>query len=234
MNGKRSKTALLKGIKPVGKPRSMGDVAYNSLKDAIIKGTLVQGQKLIETQLSLQMKVSRVPVREAMKKLERDGLVEKTETRGFVVKNISKDEIGETFGIRALLESYAALLATEHIDDGLLKKLEDSIGAYREALGTGDTERLMQLNTQFHEIIYKAAGSQKLYDLINNFRDFIYRYRRPLLNCPDYAGLSLNDHEEMVAAMRERDQEKVEQLVKKHILRGKEIILREMEKGSMF
>lgn len=234
MKENKNKIASLKGIKPVAKPRSMGEVAYNTLKDAILKGTLAQGQKLIETRLSLQMKVSRVPIREAIKKLERNGLVEKTDTRGFVVKNISKEEIEETFGLRALLESYAAYLTTEHIDDDLIKKLEDRIEAYRQALNAGDTERLMQLNTQFHEIIYKAAGSQKLYALINNFRDFIYRYRRPLLNSPDYAMLSLNDHEEMVAAMREKNQEKVEQLVKKHILRGKEIIIREMEKGSMF
>jgi len=232
MKEKSNKTASLKGIRPVAKPRSMGEVAYDALKEAILKGTLTQGQKLIETRLSLQMKVSRVPIREAIKKLERNGLVEKTETRGFVVKNISKEEIEETFGLRALLESYAAYLATEHIDDGFIKKLEGSIEAYRQALNAGDTERLMQLNTQFHEIIYKAAGSQKLYALINNFRDFIYRYRRPLLNSSDYARLSLNDHEEMVAAMREKDQEKVERLVKKHILRGKEIIIREMESGK--
>jgi DNA-binding GntR family transcriptional regulator len=228
----KKKATTLKGIKPVGKPRSMGDTAYDTLKEAIIKGTLVQGQKLIETQLSGQMNVSRVPVREAMKKLERDGLVEKTDKRGFVVRTISKEEIGETFGIRALLESYAALLATERVDDGLIRRLEESIDTYKQVLETGDTDKLMQLNTQFHEIIYKASGSQKLYGLINNFRDFIYRYRRPLLNCPDFARLSLSDHEEMVAAMRERDQEKVEQLVKRHILRGKEIILKEMESGK--
>ena len=202
MNEKKKKTATLKGIKPVGKPRFMGDTAYDILKEAIIKGTLAQGQKLVETQLSAQMNVSRVPVREAMKKLEQDGLVEKTDKRGFVVKTISKEEIGETFGIRALLESYAAFLATEHVDDSLIKKLDESIEAYRQVLKTGDTEKLMQINTQFHEIIYKAAGSQKLYGLINNFRDFIYRYRRPLLNCPDFARLSLRDHEEMVTAMR--------------------------------
>jgi len=225
----KKKTTTLKGIKPVGRPRFMGDTAYDILKEAIIKGTLAQGQKLIETQLSTQMNVSRVPVREAMKKLEQDGLVEKTDKRGFVVKIISKEEIDETFGIRAILESYAALLATERVDDGLIRKLDESIETYKQVLTTGDTEKLMQLNTQFHEMIYKASGSQKLYGLINNFRDFIYRYRRMLLNSLDFAMLSLRDHEEMVMAMRKKDKERVEHLVKKHILRGKEIILKEME-----
>ncbi len=233
MKEAKKKTGSLKGIKAVGKPRSMGDVAYVSLKEAIIKGELEQGQRLVENQLSQQMKVSRIPIREAMMKLAQDGLVEKSGKRGFVVKNLSKEEIEETFGIRALLESYAAYLATEHIDNGLLKKLEESIDAYRQALKAGEMEKLMQLNTQFHEIIYKAAGSQKLYALINNFRDFIYRYRRTLLNCVDYAKVSLDDHEEMLGAMKEKDKEAVEQLVKRHILRGKGIIIKEMDAGKL-
>jgi len=225
------KAVPLKGIRPLGKRRSMGDSAYDYLKQAIVKGDLPPGQRLIESQLSGQMEVSRVPVREAVKRLEQEGLVERAGLRGFVVKNLTKNEIEETLGIRALLESYAAYLATEHISDSILKRLEESIVAYREALEAGNTEKLMQLNTQFHEIIYKAAGSSKLYSLINSFRDAINRYRRPLLTCPDYARVSLRDHEEMFEAMREKDKKRVEDLVKKHILRGMDIIIKEIEAG---
>ncbi len=226
-------THPLKSLKPVGKPRPVGEVAYASLKEAIVKGDLKPGQRLVEHQLSTQMRVSRIPVREAIKKLEQDGLVEKLDGRGFAVKSLTREEIEETFGIRSVLESYAAFLATEQMNDAVLAKLEDSIEAYRNALGDGDTEKLMQLNTQFHEVLYRAAGSKQLYALINNFRDNIYRYRRPLLNSPERARLSLSDHEEMVAAMREKDKEKVEKLVKRHILRGKGLIIDEMdEKGK--
>ena len=227
-----TKKTPVNGIKPLKKSRSMGDVAYDSLKEAIIKGALAQGQRLIETQLSLQMKVSRVPIREAMKKLEQEGLLEKTDKRGFAVKHLSKDEIDETLGIRAVLESYAASLATEHVDNALLKKLEDNMENYRQALEADDTEKLSLYNTLFHEIIYKAAGSQKLYAIINNFRDIFSRHRRMILSSADYARLSLKDHKEMVAAMRDKDREKVEQLVKKHILRGKGMFDREMEPGK--
>ncbi len=222
----------LKSVKPVGKPRPMGEVAYASLKEAIVKGDLAPGQRLIEHQLSTHMKVSRIPVREAIKKLEQDGLVEKLDGRGFAVKSLTREEIEETFGIRSVLESYAAFLATEHMNDAVLEKLEDSIEAYRNALGDGDTEKLMQLNTHFHEVLYRAAGSKKLYALINNFRDYIYRYRRPLLDNRDRARLSLGDHEEMVQAMKERDKEKVEKLVKRHILRGKGLIIEAMDDKS--
>ncbi len=229
---KNKNTHSLKGIKPVGRPRFMADTAYDILREAIIKGTLVQGQKLVETQLSTQMNVSRVPIREAMKRLEQDGLVEKTDKRGFIVKIITKEEIDETFGIISILESYAAVLATERIDDVLIRKLEESVEAYRQVLETGDREKLMQLNTQFHEMICNASGSQKLCGLINNFRDISYRYRRALLNSLDFARLSLIDHEETVMAMRKKDRKGVERLIKKHILRGKEIILKEMETSN--
>lgn len=225
------KAVPLKGIRPLGKRRSMGDSAYDYLKQAIVKGDLPPGQRLIESQLSEQMEVSRVPVREAVKRLEQEGLVERAGLRGFVVKSLTKNDIEETLGIRALLESYAAYLATEHISESMLKKLEESIMAYREALEAGNTEKLMQLNTQFHEIIYKAAGSSKLYSLINSFRDAINRYRRPLLACTDYARVSLRDHEEMFEAMRAKDKKRVEDLVKKHILRGMDIIIKEIEAG---
>jgi DNA-binding GntR family transcriptional regulator len=229
---KETKRTPVSRIKPLKKSRFMGDAAYASLKDAIINGTLPQGQRLIETQLSLQMKVSRVPIREAMKRLEQDGLLEKTGKRGFVVKELSKDEIYETLGIRALLESYAASLATTHIDAALIKKLEDNMENYRLALEVGDTEKLLLYNTLFHEIIYKAAGSNILYTVIYHFRDFLAHYRRMLLSCTDYARLSLNDHKDMIEAMRDKDREKVEQIVKKHILSGKGIFDREMDSGK--
>ncbi|HNT43994.1 MAG TPA: GntR family transcriptional regulator [Syntrophorhabdaceae bacterium] len=224
----------LKGIRALGKPRSMGDVAYDYLKQAIVKGDIPPGQRLIENQLSAQMEVSRVPVREAVKKLEQEGLVERSGVRGFVVKGLNREEIEETLGIRALLESYAAYLATEHITEAILKKLEDSIRAYRKAFEKkgNNTDKLMRLNTQFHEIIYEAAGSGKLYSLINSFRDAIHRYRRPLLACEDYARVSLRDHEEMVKAMRKKDKKRVEALVRKHILRGMDIIIQELDAGK--
>ena len=187
----------------------------------------------MEHHLGTQMKTSRIPIREAIKRLEQDGLVEKLDKRGFVVKSVSIREVEETFGIRAVLESYAAYLATEHIDEATIGKLEASIEAYKEAMAQGDMERLMEVNGQFHETIYRAAGSPKLYSLINNFRDLISRYRRLLLTSREYAALSLEDHVEMVQAMREKDKNKVESLVRTHISRGKGIIIREMEEGKI-
>ncbi len=222
----------LRGLRVVGKTRPIGEMAYVSLKEAIVKGDLHPGQRLVESALSAQMGISRIPVREAIKKLEQDGLIEKLEKGGFIVRNPSSKEIEETFGIRACLESYAAALATGHMDAPTIDRLERVLRLYREALERRDIANMTQLNNQLDEIIFSASGSRKLYALIANFRDFIFRYRKVLLTCMDYAAISLSEHEEIVRAMKEGDGERVEKLVRKHLLRGRDILIKDMESGK--
>jgi len=222
----------LKGIRVVDKTRPIGEMAYVSLKGAIVNGDLHPGQRLVESALSARMGISRIPVREAIKKLEQDGLIEKLEKGGFIVKNPSRKEIEETFGIRACLESYAAALATGHMDVPTIDRLENVLRLYRDALERRDIPKMTQLNNQLDEIIFSTSGSRKLYALIANFRDFIFRYRKVLLTCMEYAAISLSEHEEIVRAMKEGDGERVEKLVRKHLLRGRDILIRDMELGK--
>jgi DNA-binding GntR family transcriptional regulator len=222
----------LKGIRVVGKTRPIGEMAYVSLKGAIVRGDLHPGQRLVESALSAQMGISRIPVREAIKKLEQDGLIEKLEKGGFIVKNPSRKEIEETFGIRACLESYGAALATGHMDGPTIDRLENVLRLYRDALERRDIAKMTQLNNQLDEIIFTTSGSRKLYALIANFRDFISRYRKVLLTCMDYAAISLSEHEEIVQAMKGGDAERVEKLVRKHLLRGRDILIKDMESGK--
>jgi DNA-binding GntR family transcriptional regulator len=223
---------LFKGIQAVGKTPPVGELAYASLKEAIVKGDLQPGQRLVENALSGRMGISRIPVREAIKKLEQDGLIEKLEKGGFIVKNPSEEEIKDTFGIRACLESYAAALAARHMDASTLDRLEGVLNRYRDALKAKDIAKMTQLNNQLDEIMYRASKSEKLYGLIGNFRDFISRHRKALLNCMEYAAISLSDHEEIVQAMKDRDEEKVEKLVRKHLLRGRDIVIKEIQSGK--
>jgi DNA-binding GntR family transcriptional regulator len=178
------------------------------------------------------MMISRIPVREAIKKLEQDGLVEKMQKGGFIVKNPSREEIEETFGIRAVLEGHAASLATQNMNHTILKRLEETLEWYRDALNQQDTAKMMRLNDQLDDIIFVAAANKRLHALIGNFRDFISRYRRVLLTCLDYAAISLSDHEKIVAAMKKGDSEKVEQLMRRHLIRGKEILIKDMDAGG--
>jgi DNA-binding GntR family transcriptional regulator len=234
--GKQSEAVKIKkplqGIRAVDKTPPFGEMAYVSLREAIVKGDLHPGQRLVESALSDQMGISRIPVREAIKKLEQDGLIEKLEKGGFIVKDPTSEEIEETFGIRACLESYAAALAARHMDASTLDRLEGVLNRYRDALKAKDIAKMTQLNNQLDEIMYRASKSEKLYGLIGNFRDFISRHRKALLNCMEYAAISLSDHEEIVQAMKDRDEEKVEKLVRKHLLRGRDIVIKEIQSGK--
>ena len=229
MGTRQGATKPLKGLKAVGKALLIGEAAYARLKQAIVNGDLHPGQRLVESRLSAQMKISRIPVREAIKKLEQDGLVERLEKGGFIVKNPSREEIEETFGIRAVLEGYAAALATRRMDLATLKRMENALGLYEEALSRGDTVQMMRLNDQLDEIIFKASANKRLYALIGNFRDFIFRYRRVLLTSPDYAAISMADHKKIVNAMKEGIPEEAEQLTRMHLIRGKDILIRDIE-----
>jgi DNA-binding GntR family transcriptional regulator len=229
---KTAKDDVFKDIRPVGTFKTVGEMVYSTLKKAILNGDLKPEQRLIEQTVSRAMNTSRIPVREAIKKLEQDGFVERLPVRGFVVKRVSREEVEETFGIRAALESYAAYMATAHITDIFISSLKDNIRESNKALNEGEIEKLTELNAQFHEMLYKAAGSKKLYKLINTFRDYIARYRKPLFSTKSGGLASLKDHERMVDAMQKGDREKVEKIIKKHILRGRNYIIKEMDSGK--
>jgi DNA-binding GntR family transcriptional regulator len=221
----------LEGIGPLSKNKSVAEVVYETMKTAIINGDLRPGQRLVEEKISERMHISRAPIREAIKRLEQNGFVTRKSIRGIIVKGVSEADIDEAFGIRAALESYAAVRACERMTDDLVAAFKNSIEATVEALKQGDMKKVKVLNAEFHQMIYKAAQSDMLSSLINTFVDHISRYRKPLLDSERMAMISVEGHREMVEAMRKGDKEDVEKIVKAHILKGKMLILEEIDKG---
>ena len=217
----------------VGKRKSLREEVYDSLKKSILHGKLKAGQRLIEETLAHQIGISRTPVREAFHKLERDDLVTRLPKGGFAVREFTKEDVEEIFGIRSALESYAAYLATFHIPPDRISILEKKIEESERALENGDDEKVVQLHTEFHDLLYKSCKSKKLTDMINNFRDYFYRYRPALLHTKDGFTYSLEGHRQMLEAMRNKNARLVERLVRKHLERGKEIVIREIDEGRM-
>jgi len=213
--------------------KPLREVVYDRLKKGIQRGDFKAGDRLIEQRLAEGLGVSRTPIREAISRLEQDGLVYKIPQGGAVVKGTTKEEIDEIFGIRAVLESYAASLATKQVDDGVLSRLQKIIDRSQQALERGDVDGFIRLNTKFHEMIYRASHSDKLYQIISNLRDYFYKYRVFILKMEGMPQVSLQDHRRMLQAMREKDSKKVEELVREHILRGKESLLKEIDRGRL-
>jgi DNA-binding GntR family transcriptional regulator len=165
--------------------------------------------------------------------LEKDDLVVRLPKGGFAVRQFTLEDIEEVFGIRSVLESHAAVLATEKMISETIGLLEKKIERSEACLGRGDIDGLVRLNTEFHDILYKSAKSKRLYGMISDFRDYFLRYRRTILAVDGMAEVSIQDHVDMLRAMKVRDSAKVENLVKQHILRGKDVVIQQIEKGEL-
>lgn len=205
---------------------------FENLKHAILRGDIPPGNRLVESRLAETMGISRTPIREAMHKLEREGLLSKLPNSGFIVIGLTREDIEETFGIRRVLESYAARLAATKHSEEELALLEEKIVEYQDCLNQGRMEDLPAINTQFHDILYALSRSPKLIKMVNDLRDQIYRFRKILLKAEVRAKESNDDHRRMLKAMRNRDADMVERLVKDHILRAYSMVLRELKYKS--
>jgi DNA-binding GntR family transcriptional regulator len=210
--------------------KSLGQNVFEYLKNAIIDQTIEPGARLVESKLADMLGISRTPLREALHKLEREDWIEKIPSGGFQVVKLTKDEIEQTFGIRSVLEAYAAQIAAENHQEKDLIPLEKKMMEYQNCLEDKDNAKLHQLNTEFHDLLYSLSKSPKLIKMINQLRAQISRFRNIILMEKGYAKQSNNDHIKMLDAIKNRDGETVEQLVRQHIIKGKNAVLTRLEK----
>lgn len=222
----------LKAFMALPERRSLGHSVYENLKEAIVEGTLVPESRVVETRFAEALGISRTPVREAMHKLEQEGLLRQDPKGGFYVVGLTRADIEEAFGIRGVLESYAARLATIRHQEGELAPLEEKLADYEVCLEQGRVDELPGINTDFHELLYGLSRSPKLVKMINDIRVQIFRFRQVILRIDAMARISHKDHRLMMKAIRTRQADRVERLVREHILRGQDIVLREFDMES--
>jgi DNA-binding GntR family transcriptional regulator len=220
------------GTRRKGK-RGLSLSIYNALRRSILRGEIPGGHRFVEEKLASFLGASRTPVREALQRLRQEELLEKLKYGGYEVRRIANKDIEEIFGIRSVLESYAAVLATRRKQPDLMAELQEIIQRSRAALEKGDSEQFVSLNTEFHDRLYRASGSDRLYRMIHELRDHFYRFRRVILSRGTMPGTSLRDHERMMRAMAKGDEKAVERIVREHILRGMGVVLREIKKGKI-
>ena len=210
--------------------KSLGEHVFESLKQAIIQDNITAGEWLVESHIAETLGISRTPVREAIHKLEREGLIERQPRGGFTVLGLNRSDIEETFGIRSVLEGYAARLAAKKHKKEELKPLEKKIKEFQNALDRKKMKDLPAINTEFHDLLYALSKSPKLIGIINGLRDQIYRFRKMNLKEEKFAATSNQDHIQMLQSIRKRNAEGAERLTREHILEGREIVLREFDK----
>ncbi len=153
------------------------DVVFNTLRQAILTGELKPGERLMEIHLANKLGVSRTPIREAIRKLELEGLVTMIPRRGAEVAQITEKSMNDVLEVRRAMDALCTELACERISVEEIQALEAASNHFAEAAKTLDIRKCAQADVDFHDIIVKATGNKRLVQLINNLSEQMYRYR---------------------------------------------------------
>ena len=200
---------------------------YLYLKSNILSGHFKPGRRLIEEDLAEELGVSRTPVREAFHKLELEGLITPLETRGFIVPKDSKGEMEELFEIRAILEGYALRIISEVVSGETLEQLNGLIERAEEAYREKDLDGIFKSNTEFHDLLnHLVAHKPKLYGMIVDIRKYVLRYRKDTLQYLNGAKRTIDGHRKIILALKLKDPDLCEQIMRKHIQDAKEDALK--------
>ena len=197
---------------------SLGGKVFTQLKNSILAGEFEDGAELREISLSKKLGVSRTPVREALRQLEQEGLVEIFPNRGAHVKGITAKDVEDIFRIRARLEGLCAEMAVSFITQAQLDKLEEIILLSKFYEEKKDMEHLLNMDSQFHEILFESCGSKMLEHQLKDYHQYVQKARLRSLKRQERAKKSTQEHEEILEAIKAKDAKKADELATKHIL----------------
>lgn len=193
------------------------DVVFQTLRQAILKGELQPGERLMEMKLAQLLGVSRTPIREAIRKLELEGLVVMVPRKGATVANITEKDTKDVLEVRCTLEMFAAEMACERITAEQLAELKEAAKAFEASKGSMDLIRIAETDMQFHEVIYEATQNDRLVQMLNNLRENMYRYRIEYLKDPNYYDSLVGEHREILNAIETKNIEKARKCMRDHI-----------------
>ena len=209
------------------------DVIFETLRKAIISGDIKPGERLMEVSLANQMGVSRTPVREAIRRLEAEGLVTMTPRKGTHVAELSVKDIMDVLEVRTVLDKLATDLAAKRMQPSQLKALENVHKQYIACVEKNNIEGAIKKDIEFHDLIYAASGNPRLVAVAGSLREHVYRFRVIYMSGGDpIAENVLNEHEEILAALKEANNNLASDLAEKHIRNQMETIIKTVTEDS--
>jgi DNA-binding GntR family transcriptional regulator len=220
-------SALRNRSEPIA--RSASSAAADLIRQAIIDGRLPAGERLKEIQLAGELGISRTPIREALRILAAEDLVEITPNRGARIRTYTAAELDDMYQLRALLEGYAARRAATRLKNRDLERLRASCRRFAR-LSTGDSlVELVQENLVFHQTILEAAASERLKSMVRKAIEIPLVYRSYHWYSPEQRRESEVAHRQLTQAFEERDSELAEQIMKEHVFRARDVLMKHME-----
>lgn len=202
---------------------------YGALRENILGGKYRPGENLIEMRLAEELNVSRTPVREAIRQLELEGLVESIPNKGVTVKGITKKDMEDIYNIRMILEGLAARWAVEKITDNELDRMKELCELMEFYTSKSDIDQIARLNTEFHDVIYAASKSNVLQHILKDFQFYVKWARHESLSSPGRKEEALREHYDILRAFKNRDVESAERTLTIHVENSSKNLLKQEE-----
>ncbi len=193
------------------------DVVFNTLRQAILRGELKPGERLMEIQLANKLGVSRTPIREAIRKLELEGLVLMVPRKGAEVAQITEKSLRDVLEVRKALEKLAVELACDRIGPEAIEELRWAARAFKTTLQYEDVTAIAEADVKFHDIIYRATDNERLIHLLFKLREQMYRYRVEYLKRKEAHPVLLKEHDLIIEMIQKADKERAADAVCMHI-----------------
>lgn len=210
---------------------SLSDFVYEYVRNHVISGEWPVGMRINEKELAEKLHVSRTPIRSALARIYREGLLEYSKNWGYRVRVVTQDDVREIYRIRVVLEALATYEASLRMDDRDFAVMEDIIRRSQEALDNGRPEEVLECSTEFNEQIFRFAGMPRLTMIQKTLHEYLLRFRNVSFSGKpnDRRQLAVEEHAAIVRAMRLKDKELLRQLTEEHLSHSERYILEELE-----
>jgi len=204
-------------LSPLKDSPSLDKLAYEKIKEAILTFQFLPNDALVEGELASQLGISKTPVRDALMRLEKEGLVTRIPYKGTYVSDINNQDMANIFTIRIVLEGLAIHLATELLTEDDFQQMQKLITDHAEALKKGDVRGVSRINTEFHNIIVNCCSNPRLQQMLHNLDDHLKRYRLLSISQGTRTDKSVPEHQAILDALRARDPKRAEAAMQTHL-----------------
>lgn len=205
------------------------DVVFNTLRQAIITGEFAPGERLMEIALAERLGVSRTPVREAIRKLELEGLVVMIPRKGAEVAQITEKDLRDSLEVRCNLEELAVKLACERITGEGEEKLKLALEDFKRAVEKQDFQNIVDSDIAFHDVIFEATQNHRLMQIASNLREQVYRYRVQYIKDDKLHPVLEEEHRMIVDYILKKDVQNAVNTMKKHIINQEEGVIKKIQ-----
>lgn len=212
--------------------KPLREIVFEHLRESIIMGKMKPGERLMEIQLAESLGVSRTPVREAIRKLELEGLVIMVPRKGAYVSEVSLKDIKEALEIRVSLEGLGAYLAAERMDQDEIETLKNKHEELKRCIENGDVSCIVEKDTELHDIIFKSTKNTMLMELVDGLREQVQRFRVSYVSGHSSSSDLAKEHQRIIDAIEKRDKEAAKMYAEEHIEIAKKYIVSDYKNNN--